>query len=61
MFRGVSKALIDRLEAEGRELGLDSCTLHSTRTAREFSLSRGYREQLAPADGACGPMAKALI
>jgi GNAT superfamily N-acetyltransferase len=60
-FRGVSKALIDRLEAQARELGLDRCTLHSTRTAREFYLSRGYQEQLAPVDGACGSMAKALI
>jgi GNAT superfamily N-acetyltransferase len=60
-FRGVSKALIDRLEAEARELGLDRCTLNSTETARQFYLSRGYQEQIAPTNGACRSMAKALI
>ena len=38
-FRGISKALIDRLEAQARELGLDCCTLNSTETARQFYLS----------------------
>jgi GNAT superfamily N-acetyltransferase len=60
-FRGVSKALVDRLEAQARALGLDRCILKSTETAREFYLSRGYDEQIAPANGACGSMAKALI
>ena len=60
-FRGVSKALIDRLEAQARELGLERCTLNSTETALSFYLSRGYQEQIAPANGSCRPMAKALI
>ena len=60
-FRGISKALIDRLEAQARELGLDRCTLNSTETAREFYLSRGYQEQIAPTNEACRSMAKALI
>nr|WP_246215884.1 GNAT family N-acetyltransferase [Microvirga makkahensis] len=58
-FRGVSKALIERLEVQARELGLDRCTLNSTETARQFYLSLGYQEQIAPANGPCR-MAKAL-
>jgi GNAT superfamily N-acetyltransferase len=60
-FRGISKALIDRLEAQARELGLDRCTLNSTETARQFYLSRGYQDQIALANEACRSMAKALI
>jgi hypothetical protein len=45
----------------GPELGLDRCTLNSTETARKFYLSLGYQEQIAPANEACRPMAKALI
>jgi GNAT superfamily N-acetyltransferase len=60
-FRGTSKALIDRLEAQTRELGLDRCTLNSTETARQFYLALGYQEQSAPANGSCRSMAKALI
>ena len=60
-FRGISKALIDRLEAQTRELGLDRCTLNSTETARQFYLSLGYEEQIAPINDACRSMAKALI
>ncbi len=60
-FRGISKALIDRLEAQAQELGLDRCTLNSTETARKFYLSLGYQEQIAPANEACRSMAKALI
>jgi ribosomal protein S18 acetylase RimI-like enzyme len=60
-FRGISKALIDRLEAQARELGLDRCTLNSTETARKFYQSLGYQEQIAPANGSCRSMAKALI
>ena len=59
-FRGVSKALVGRLEAQARELGLDRCTLNSTETARKFYLALGYQEQLAPANGSCRSMAKAL-
>jgi len=60
-FRGVSKALIDRLEAQARELGLDRCTLNSTETARKFYLSLGYQDQIAPTKDSCRRMAKALI
>src|SRR4028119_447803 len=59
-FRGISKARIDRLEAQARELGLDRCTLNSTETARKFYLSLGYQEQIAPTSEACRSMAKAL-
>ena len=60
-FRGISKALVGRLEAQARELGLDRCTLNSTETARKFYLALGYQEQIAPANGSCRSMAKALI
>ena len=60
-FRGVSKALIDRLEAQARELGLDRCTLNSTGTAHKFYLSLGYQDQIASTRDSCRPMAKALI
>ena len=60
-FRGVSKALIERLEAQARELGLDRCALNSTGTARQFYLSLGYQEQITPANASCRRMAKALI
>jgi len=59
-FRGVSKALIDRLEAKARELGLNRCAVISTETAREFYLSRGYQEQIASANEARRLMAKIL-
>ncbi len=60
-FRGVSKALVEHLEAQARQLGLDRCTLNSTETARKFYLSLGYEEQTASANGPCRPMVKALI
>ena len=60
-FRGVSKALMEHLEAQARQLGLDQCTLNSTETARQFYLSLEYREQTASAIGSGRPMAKALI
>ena len=60
-FRGISKALINRLEAQARELGLDYCMLNSTETARRFYLSLGYQEEIAPANEAYRSMAKALI
>jgi GNAT superfamily N-acetyltransferase len=44
-FRGVSKAMLDRLEARARELGNDGCVLTSTATARGLYLSAGYEEQ----------------
>ena len=60
-FRGVSKALINQLEAQARELGLDYCTLNSTETARRFYLSLGYQEEIAPTNEACRSMVKSLM
>ena len=44
-FRGVSKALLQRLEAKAAALGNEQCVLTSTGTARLFYLSAGYQEQ----------------
>ena len=44
-FAGVSKALLNRLEAKTLELGNNTCTLTSTETARRFYLSAGYKQQ----------------
>jgi N-acetylglutamate synthase-like GNAT family acetyltransferase len=44
-FAGVSKALLNRLEAKALELGHTTCTLTSTETARRFYLSAGYKQQ----------------
>jgi N-acetylglutamate synthase-like GNAT family acetyltransferase len=41
-FRGVSKALMLRLEARARTLGLTECVLETTRTALRFYQSLGY-------------------
>ena len=60
-FRGVSRALMEHLEAQARQLGLDRCTLNSTETARKFYLSLWYQEQMLSAIGPCRPMVKALI
>jgi GNAT superfamily N-acetyltransferase len=49
-FRGVSKALLNALEAKASDLGIDRCTLTSTETARQFYLSGGYVEQGPPVD-----------
>jgi GNAT superfamily N-acetyltransferase len=63
-FRGVSKALMRALEAKASELGLATCTLESTETARRFYLSMGYGEA-GPSTpgfgvGICYPMIKTL-
>jgi GNAT superfamily N-acetyltransferase len=50
-FRGVSKALLKRLEAKATELGNERCVLTSTDTARAFYLSAGYEEQGFPMTG----------
>ena len=50
-FRGVSKALLQRLEAKAAELGNERCVLTSTGTARLFYLSAGYEEQGLPTGG----------
>jgi GNAT superfamily N-acetyltransferase len=63
-FRGVSKALMRRLEARALELGLATSTLESTETARQFYRSIGYSEAGASTPGfgvgICYPMVKAL-
>jgi GNAT superfamily N-acetyltransferase len=63
-FRGVSKALTRALEAKASELGLATCTLESTETARRFYLSMGYSETGPSVPGfgvgICYPMTKAL-
>jgi GNAT superfamily N-acetyltransferase len=63
-LRGVSKALMARLEARAVELGLAACTLESTATARRFYVSIGYREVEPPRPGfgvsLCYPMQKVL-
>jgi GNAT superfamily N-acetyltransferase len=63
-FRGVSRALMQALEARARENGVTSCTLTSTETARRFYLATGYVEDSAPRGkfGTTGsyPMSKSL-
>lgn len=44
-FAGISKALLNRLEAKALELGNSICTLTSTATARRFYQSAGYKQQ----------------
>src|SRR5215472_8010317 len=41
-FRGVSKALVQRLEARARTLGLGECVLETTQTALRFYERLGY-------------------
>jgi N-acetylglutamate synthase-like GNAT family acetyltransferase len=41
-FRGVSKALVQQLEAQARALGLGECMLETTQTALRFYQSLGY-------------------
>jgi GNAT superfamily N-acetyltransferase len=63
-FRGASSAMLEALEAEARELGLQRCTLESTTTAHRFYLSRGYVDVAGCDYGkfglACLPMEKRL-
>jgi GNAT superfamily N-acetyltransferase len=47
-FQGVSRALLQALEARAIERGNDRCTLDSTETARRFYRSAGYSEELPP-------------
>ena len=42
-FRGVSKALMMRMEAEAKRKGLAACHLESTQTAAPFYAALGYR------------------
>lgn len=48
-FRGVSRALLEALEARAVLHGNACCTLESTATARRFYLAAGYRENGPPA------------
>jgi GNAT superfamily N-acetyltransferase len=50
-FRGVSKALLARLEAKAVELGHNRCTLTSTVTARRLYCSAGYLDDGPPRTG----------
>ncbi len=43
-FRGVSKALLRALENKALELGCQTCTLESTKTADQFYRAAGYHE-----------------
>lgn len=64
-FRGVSKAMLARLEAIAQELGNASCNLISTETARRFYRACGYDEVGVPQGkfGTTGsyPMLKRLV
>ena len=50
-FQGISKALLQQLEAKALELGNGMCSLTSTETARRFYLSAGYKERGLPTVG----------
>jgi len=63
-FRGISKAIVARLEARARELGIDTITLQSSATALRFDVSAGYTSLGPPTKGYgvtfCHPMSKEL-
>ena len=50
-FRGVSKALVARLEEEAAKLGIETLTLNSTETARRFYRACGCTESGPPVPG----------
>lgn len=50
-FRGVSKAIVARLEAQACERGVDVVTFQSSATARQFYLAVGFRETGPPVEG----------
>jgi len=50
-FRGVSKAMLAKLEACARELSLATVRLQSTATAHRFYLAAGYRDDGPPQKG----------
>ncbi len=62
-MRGISKRMVQALEARAKESGAIACTLNSTGTARRFYLAMGYAEQ-EPKTGMFGaivyPMSKPL-
>lgn len=49
-FQGISKALLQALEARAMERGNTRCTLTSTETARRFYKGAGYVENGPPAN-----------
>jgi len=63
-FRGVSKALVVRLEEKARDLGASTCTLESTATALRLYVELGYAPTEPPSPGfgksLRHPMAKQL-
>lgn len=50
-FRGVSKGLLGRLEAQAAELGIEKVTLQSSATALRLYRSVGYNENGLPTKG----------
>ena len=58
-FRGVSKAMLRRMEADARAAGLTECRLESTVTAHAFYLRAGYVSR-DPGDPTSRLMAKPL-
>jgi uncharacterized protein with HEPN domain/N-acetylglutamate synthase-like GNAT family acetyltransferase len=44
-FLGISKRLMNAMEAEAMKLGIRECTLTSTETAHRFYLDLGYRDE----------------
>jgi GNAT superfamily N-acetyltransferase len=50
-FRGVSKAILTRLEARAAELAVERVVLESTATARRFYIAAGYLENGSPTKG----------
>lgn len=50
-FQGVSRALIDALEAAAAKLGVERLTLNSTATAHRFYLARGFEDAGPPQTG----------
>jgi GNAT superfamily N-acetyltransferase len=61
-FRGVSRALLQALEARALERGNTRCTLTSTETALRFYYSNGYEPSVGNFDTSSGtPMSKVLI
>ena len=50
-FRGVSKAMLARLESCARALSLATVRLQSTATAHRFYLAAGYRDDGTPQKG----------
>jgi GNAT superfamily N-acetyltransferase len=51
-WRGVSKALLRRLEQQAAEMGAEAVTLHSTATAHRFYAAAGYADAGPPQKGA---------